>query len=79
MTKRYVVDQIEEGMAVLDDGNDGLVRSINELPEGAREGTAIVWDGTSFMLDTSEEAAERSRLIKEKFERLKEKKRKANG
>ena len=71
---RWVVDRIEEDMAVLEDID--LYRSVTlplaGLPRGIREGDVIGKDGPFFWID-AEETTARSRRIKEKFNRLKKK------
>ena len=70
---RWVIDRIEEGVAVLENTNnlENLLRPLAELPKGVQEGSALVCEAGSFFLDTSDEAVMRSRRIREKFDRLK--------
>ena len=73
---KWVIDRIEEDLAVIENIStlESVVWAVADLPEGAREGSALVREeagATGFLLDTSDEAKERSRRIREKFERLK--------
>ena len=71
MTEKWIIDRIEEGLAVLEYGFDSIICPITNLPEGVREGSVLIKDGMNFLLDASEETAARSHRIREKFERLK--------
>ena len=72
---RWIVDRIEEGLAVLENiaNLESIVCPVADLPKGIQEGDPLIKEGSSFLLDSSEEAAARSSRMKEKFERLKKK------
>ena len=71
----WIIDRIEEDLAVLEntESREIIFHPINKLPKGAKDGDAFIQEGQSFLPDTSEETAARSRRIREKFLRLKKK------
>ena len=75
----WIIDRFEDGLAVIENTEDFeiIICPVKDLPAGVTEGTALIKalikDKTAFSLDTSEEAAARSRRISEKFDRLKKK------
>jgi len=71
----WIVDEIEEGLATLENTEDQEIIYIplTKLPAGTKESSALIKTGDSFEPDTSEETAARSANIRAKFERLKRK------
>lgn len=71
----WVIDRIEDGIAVLENAETGetLERPKKELPKGAKEGQVLTdggVDGGALTIDREETAARAAR-IRERFERLK--------
>lgn len=68
--ERFTVDRVEGAFAVLECG-DGSMRDValSELPDGAREGSALVLDGGAWSLDPEGERERRER-IRAKMDRL---------
>lgn len=61
---KYTVDRIEDGVAVLEDDMLSMLPvPCCLLPEGAREGSLLSFDGENYVLCADEEAARRRRLF----------------
>lgn len=61
---RLIVDRIEEGLAVLEKEDMTRIHiNLSELPEGAKEGSVLSYDGTIYILDTEEEERRRKRIL----------------
>ncbi len=68
---RYVIDRIEDGgVAVIEDEN-GVFSDVpvGSLPEGAREGTCLRFDGETYEPDPAY-GRERRRSIRKKHRRI---------
>lgn len=60
----YTVDRIENGIAVLEDDMLMLLPvPLKLLPEGIREGSILVYDGSSYVIRHDEEAEQRKKLF----------------
>jgi len=61
---QYIIDRFEDGVAVLEK-EDGAREDIplEELPEGAREGSVLVRENGAWALDLQEEEERRKRLF----------------
>ena len=62
---KLTVDRIEEGFAVIE--KEDLTHetiSLSLLPEGTKEGSVLVFDGTTYSLDLEAEKEARERIIK---------------
>jgi len=68
----WVIDRIEEGIAVLENTATQEVLELprKELPKGCREGYVLKKEGDCFVRDPEGTEA-RKKLIQEKFSRLK--------
>lgn len=64
-----IIDRIEDGIAVIEDGNRRFEILASRLPEGAREGSVLVPDGDGFSASESK-TAERRRKLSELTGRL---------
>ena len=59
-----IVDRVEEGIAVLEKENlTHIYVNISELPDGTKEGTVLMFDGTTYTIDTEEEERRRKRML----------------
>ena len=69
--KRYIVDRIEENVAVLQNNETKQIKNINieELPEEIKDGTVLKCINGKFFLDKETEE-EISKRIEEKMNRL---------
>ena len=69
----WIIDRFEEGLAVIEERGslETIVCPASDLPEGSKEGTALVRDGGRFLLDYSGEALSHSRKVREKMDNLK--------
>jgi len=72
---RWVIDRIEEGMAVLEniESMKTVVLPAADLPLGIHEGSTLTLVGRIFVLTEDEGVSDRSLRIREKMERLKKK------
>lgn len=62
---KLTVDRIEDGIAVLEkeDLNHESVM-LKSLPHGTKEGSVLIFDGTTYMLDYDAEKQARERIIR---------------
>ena len=59
------VDRIEEGFAVIEKEDLSYENiSLSLLPEGTKEGSVLIFDGATYILDSDAEAEARERIIK---------------
>ena len=70
---KWIVDRIEADIAVLENIQtaNNTEKFLSALPQGVKEGDALIFNGKNFVLDSSQEAEERKQRIQNKFERLK--------
>ena len=61
---QYIIDRIEEGLAVCE-REDGSLEDIplEELPEGAREGSVLVLQNGAWALELQAEEERRARIF----------------
>lgn len=62
---KLTVDRIEDGIAVLekeDLSHENVLVEI--LPEGTKEGSVLVFDGTAYLLDVDAEKEAKERIIR---------------
>ena len=60
---RFIVDRIEEGIAVLERDDLAHVEvSFSELPDGTAEGSVLIFDGVSYTFDLDEESLRKKRI-----------------
>lgn len=76
--KTYVVDRVEENIAICEDkSSKELVKiEVEKLPKGVKEGSIIVEKNNTFLLDKTQEAR-KSSIIKQKMDKLWKKQRKS--
>jgi len=61
---RYIIDRIEEGLAVCEHGDGSFAHiPVEALPEGAREGSVLVFAEGIWALDLRTEQERRKRLF----------------
>ncbi len=61
---KYVLDRVEEGIAVLQAQNGNLVRlPLSALPAGAEEGSVLREEGGAFVPDEAAAEARRAALL----------------
>lgn len=61
---RFTVDRIEEGIAVLE--KEDLTHidiSLENLPQGVKEGSILLFDGVNFIIDTNSESNIRKSML----------------
>ena len=60
--EKYIIDRIEGPYAVCE-GPDKAMRNIRlaDLPDGAKEGVTVIYDGTAWHLDRTEDRTDRIR------------------
>lgn len=62
--ERFIVDRIEDSVAVLECENMSSIEvQLSLLPEGTKEGNVLIFDGTSYSPDKAEETARRNRIL----------------
>lgn len=62
---KFTVDRIEDGIAVLEKEDVTHIEiSSDILPEGAKEGSVLIFDGAHYNLDLNAEEEARDRIIK---------------
>ena len=71
----WIIDRYEEGIAILEDSETREILEISrkEMPKGAREGHVLKIEDGQYCLDL-EGTARRKEMIKEKFSKLRFKK-----
>lgn len=61
---KFTVDRIEDGIAVLEKEDFTHVEiPADVLPEGAKEGSKLLYDGEDYTLDLNAEEEARNRII----------------
>ena len=61
---KLIVDRIEEEIAVLEkEDMTHMYVKLCELPAGTKEGSVLIFDGTSYAVDTEEEEIRRKRML----------------
>lgn len=66
----YIVDRVEEGMAVCEDEQKQMhTFPLTQLPEGTREGDVLICEEGHFTLDTNARE-QRAQRIRTKMRRL---------
>jgi len=61
---QYIIDRIEDGLAVLEKEDGALERiPLHGLPEGAREGSVLLFADGAWALDLQAEEERRKRLF----------------
>ena len=66
---RLIIDRFEEMFAVLEtDNNTFLTVDKSVLPENAKEGNVLVFDGQNYIIDIEETRKERSDNLKKLLE-----------
>ncbi len=60
---KYIVDRIENGIAVLETEDGFIEIEIALLPDNVREGSVLRKDDDRFFIDTDSEAERRNRLF----------------
>ena len=64
---KLTVDRIVEGIAVLEREDMSHTEiELSLLPEGTKEGSVLLFDGTAYTLDTGEEDERRRRILEKK-------------
>lgn len=64
---KLTVDRIVEGIAVLEREDMSHTEiELSLLPEGTKEGSVLLFDGTAYTLDTDEEDERRRRILEKK-------------
>lgn len=62
---KLTVDRIEDGIAVLEKEDLSYENVLVEiLPEGTKEGSVLVFDGTAYLLDVDAEKEAKERIIR---------------
>lgn len=60
---KFIVDRIEDGIAVLEREDLAHIEvSSDELPDGVREGSVLIFDGVSYTFDMDEETLRKKRI-----------------
>ena len=75
MTKGYIIDRIEDGIAVLEcmETNEIIELPRSELPKGCREGQMLTKDGDCYAID-HEATQKRRENMQSRLEKLLKKK-----
>ncbi len=68
---KYVIDKIENGIALLENTKDGnkLEIDIKKLPSNIKENDVLDYDGKSYVIDNTEKE-KRIKRIREKMDKL---------
>ena len=62
---KYIVDRIEGDLALCETENEEMVNlPLKDLSEGTKEGSVLIQEGNSWMLDQDEELARMERIRK---------------
>lgn len=61
---KYTVDRIEEGIAVLEKEDlTHISISVENLPQGVKEGSILIFDGVNYIIDTVSEGERRKSVL----------------
>lgn len=62
--KRYIIDRIEEGFAVVECDGEMLNIKLDILPKGVKSGDILLNTGGDFVIDNEETQERRQKIIK---------------
>ncbi len=68
---KFVIDRIENGIAICEDVENRNIFEIgiDKLPSECKEGSVVIFENNTYMIDVKEEKARKKR-IKEKMKKL---------